>query len=181
MIEKWKKINSEYLVRSPWATLRVDELELPNGKRKDDYYVLEYPDWTSAVGITEEGKFILVEQYRPGADIICLEVPGGVIEQGEAPQQAAMREMQEETGYTFDTCTLLSELYPNPATSTNKNTSFLLTGGRKTHEQNLDEHELIKVHLYSLEELKQLLKDNKIPQALHVSALYYALAHLNAL
>lgn len=178
VIEKWRKLASKYLVKEKWATLRVDTVELQGGAIKDDYYVLEYPNWANSVAVTEEGKIILVRQYRHAADIISLEVPGGVIDGDESPEDAIKRELKEETGYTFKTCKLVAELYPNPATSNNKTFTFLLTGGIKTDNQHLDEHEILNVEEYSLNELKTLIKENKIAQALHVAALWYGLEEL---
>ncbi|RZK46767.1 MAG: NUDIX hydrolase, partial [Pedobacter sp.] len=100
-ILKWQKLASKYLVRERWATLRVDTCKLPNGTIKDDYYVLEYPNWVNAVALTKENQLILVRQYRFAAEIISLEVPGGVIDDGEDPETAIVRELIEETGYTF--------------------------------------------------------------------------------
>jgi len=177
-ILKWQKIASKYLVKEKWATLRVDTCKLQNGAIKDDYYVLEYPNWANAVALTKEGKIILVRQYRFAADIISLEIPGGVIDDGEEPEAGIIRELQEETGYSFESCELIATLYPNPATSTNKTFTYLLKGGVKTHEQHLDEHEILNVEEYTIEEVKQLLKDNKIDQALHVAGLYYGLMYL---
>ncbi len=174
-ILKWQKIASTYLVKEKWATLRVDTCKLQNGAIKDDYYVLEYPNWVNAVALTEENKVILVRQYRFAADIISLEIPGGVIDDGEDPETAIKRELKEETGYTFDSCELIATLYPNPATSTNRTFTYLLKGGVKTHDQHLDEHEILNVEEYSIEELRILLKENKIDQALHVAGLYYGL------
>ncbi|MCD0486599.1 NUDIX hydrolase [Pedobacter sp. MC2016-14] len=180
-IEKWEKISSKYLVKEKWATLRVDTCKLQNGTVKDDYYVLEYPDWANAVALTADNKIIMVTQYRHGADIISLEIPGGVIESGEDPATGVKRELLEETGYSFDTCELIATLYPNPATSTNRTFTYLLTGGVKTHEQHLDEHEIINVEEYSIAEVKQLLAENKIDQALHTAALFYGLLKVDAL
>ncbi len=177
-ILKWQKIASKYLVKEKWATLRVDTCKLQNGKIKDDYYVLEYPDWANAVALTKENKIILVRQYRFAADIISLEIPGGVVDEGEEPEEGIKRELQEETGYSFESCELIATLYPNPATSTNRTFTYLLKGGIKTHAQHLDEHEILNVEEYTIDEVKQLLKDNKIDQALHVAGLYYGLLHL---
>ena len=177
-ILKWQKLASKYLVREKWATLRVDTCKLQNGAIKDDYYVLEYPNWVNAVALTKENKIILVRQYRFAADIISLEIPGGVIDDGETPEVAIVRELQEETGYSFESCELIATLYPNPATSTNKTFTYLLKGGIKSHAQHLDEHEILNVEEYTIEEVKQLLKDNKIDQALHVAGLYYGLMKL---
>lgn len=177
-ILKWQKLASTYLVKERWATLRVDTCRLQNGLIKDDYYVLEYPDWVNAVALTKENKIILVRQYRFAADIISLEIPGGVIDNGEEPETAIVRELQEETGYSFESCELIATLYPNPATSTNKTFTYLLKGGAKTHEQHLDELEILNVEEYTVEEVKQLLKENKIDQALHVAGLHYGLMYL---
>lgn len=178
-ILKWQKIASKYLVKEKWATLRVDTCKLQNGSIKDDYYVLEYPNWVNAIALTKENKIILVRQYRFAADIISLEIPGGVIDDGEEPETAIVRELQEETGYSFESCELIATLYPNPATSTNKTFTYLLKGGVKTHEQHLDEHEILNVEEYTIEEVKQLLKDNKIDQALHVAGLYYGMMRIS--
>ena len=84
----------------------------------------------------------------------------------------------EETGYSFKTCKLVAELYPNPATANNVTFTYVLTGGIKTHEQHLDEHEILNVEEYTIDQVKQFIKDNEICQALHVAALHYGLAEL---
>jgi len=180
-ILKWQKLSSRYLVKERWATLRVDTCKLQNGTVKDDYYVLEYPDWANAIALTKDNKIILVRQYRHAADIISLEIPGGVVEPGEDPELGVKRELQEETGYTFDTCELITTLYPNPATSTNRTFTYLLTGGEKSYEQHLDEHEILNVEIYTIDEVKQMLAENKIDQALHASALFYGLMKIEAI
>lgn len=179
-ILKWEKLSSRYLVKERWATLRVDTCKLQNGTIKDDYYVLEYPNWVNAIALTIDNKLILVRQYRHAADIISLEVPGGVIDGDESPENAIRRELLEETGYSFDSAELIATLYPNPATANNVTYTFLLKGGMKTHEQHLDEHEILNVEKYTIAEVKQLLAENKIDQALHSAALFYGLMKLEA-
>jgi ADP-ribose pyrophosphatase len=180
-ILKWQKLSTRYLVKEKWATLRVDTCKLQNGTIKDDYYVLEYPDWANAVALTRDNKVILVRQYRHAADIISLEMPGGVVDDGEHPENGIKRELLEETGYSFESCELIATLYANPATSTNRTFTYLLKGGVKTQEQHLDEHEILNVEEYTIEEARQLLADNKIDQALHTAGLFYGLMKLNAL
>lgn len=180
-ILKWQKLSSRYLVKEKWATLRVDTCKLQNGTTKDDYFVLEYPNWVNAVALTADNRVIMVRQYRHAADIISLEIPGGVIDGDEKPEDAIKRELLEETGYSFKTISHLATLYPNPATANNVTFTYLLTGGVKTQEQHLDEHEILNVEEYSIPEVKQLLLDNKIDQSLHVSALFYGLMSLEAI
>lgn len=180
-ILKWQKLSSRYLVKEQWATLRVDTCDLQNGIVKDDYFVLEYPNWVNAVALTAENEVIMVRQYRHAGDIISLEIPGGVIDGDEKPEDAVRRELLEETGYSFEKIALIAILYPNPATSNNVTYTYLLTGGVKTQEQHLDEHEILNVEKYSIPEVKQLLLENKIDQSLHASALFYGLLKLGAM
>lgn len=181
MIKKWKLLDSRYIIQQPWATLRVDKLELPNGSIKDEYYVLEYPTWVNMIGITDCNTVLFVRQYRRGADEIMVELPAGVVEEGEDSKEAAVREMLEETGYAFDQIEYICKLYANPATSGNLTYTYLLQGGRKVQDQNLDPSEDIEVVEVSIEEAKNYLYDNKIGQALHSAALFYSFKKLGLL
>jgi ADP-ribose pyrophosphatase len=189
----WKLLSSEYIIEDHWATLRADTCQMPNGNIIKPYYVLEYPDWVNVVAITEDNQVILVKQYRHAAGEVLLEVPGGCIDKGETPEQAVRRELLEETGYAFENIEQLSVLYAfenieqlsvlyaNPATANNVTYCFLATGGKKVQEQALDHGEEIVVELVSLEELKKLVSENKIGQALHTCGIFYALLRLGQL
>jgi ADP-ribose pyrophosphatase len=177
----WKLLDSKYIHKGPWATLRTDKCEMPDGRVMDDYYVLEYPNWVNAVAITEDNKVLMVRQYRHAAGIVSLEIPGGVIDGDEKPEAAMRRELLEETGYQFDDIELIATVYANPATANNHTYCYLAKGGKKIQGQNLDEHEELIVEEYTIAEVKQLLADNKIAQALHCTGLFYALMKLGEL
>lgn len=177
----WKVLSSAYLVNAPWAVLRKDVCEMPNGYIVPEYYVLEYPNWVNIVALTEDNQFVLVKQYRHGATATVLEIPGGVIDEGEHALEAAKRELLEETGYSFNSFEKLCELFPNPATSNNITTTYLAKGGVKIQEQQLDSQEEIDIVLASPEEVKELLMANKFGQALHTAALFYGLNKLGML
>ena len=162
-------------------TLRKDVCEMSDGRVVDDYYVLEYPDFANALAITEDNKVLMVQQYRHAAEIISLELPGGVIDEGETPEHTIKRELLEETGYEFNDVELVSVLCPNPSTANNRCWCFLAKGGKKVQEAHLDALEELIVEEYSVEEVKQLLLDNKIPQALQTAGLFYAMIKLGAL
>jgi ADP-ribose pyrophosphatase len=174
----WKKLSSTYIHKGPWATLRSDRCEMPGGHIVEDYYVLEYNNWVNAVAITEDNKVLMVNQYRHAAGIVSLEIPGGVIDDGETPEQALRRELLEETGYQFDDFELLCTIYANPSTANNHTYCYLAKGGKKVQEQQLDYQEEIVVETFTITEVKRLLAENKIAQALHCTGLFYAFRKL---
>lgn len=109
-MKPWKLLDTEYLVDAPWLKVAKEKCELPNGKVIDDFYTLWQPDWVLILARTTEGKWVMTEQYRHGTGKITLEFPAGIIDKGETPEQAALRELQEECGYGIEKqCVTLSE------------------------------------------------------------------------
>jgi 8-oxo-dGTP pyrophosphatase MutT (NUDIX family) len=96
-------------------------------------------------------------------------------------EAALRRELLEETGYSFEKYEYLGRTTSNPSTNNNWMHMYLATGGRKVQDQHLDQNEEIEVYLFTMDELKQLLRENKIIQSMHVTALFYGLARLGAL
>jgi ADP-ribose pyrophosphatase len=179
---EWKTLKSEYVHKSNWLTARADTCETPQGKIVSPYYVLEYNDWVNCVAITEDGRVVMVRQYRHGFGKTILEIPGGTMDDTDPdPEFAMRRELLEETGYDFEKLIPLGSIAPNPASSNNLTHMFLATGGRKVQEQDLDENEEIEVVLMELEDVETLLKENKLLQSLHVTCLFYALLKLREL
>lgn len=178
----WKILSSEYLYKETWFTIRKDVCETPDGKIIDPYYVYEFPTWVSAFAVTEDNKVVMVRQYRHGIQETILEVPGGCVDDTDKNyEEAIARELLEETGYRFAKYDYLGKVSPNPSTNTNWMHMFLATGGIKVKEQELDHNEEIEVVVMELEELKTLLAENKIIQALHVCTIMYGLAKLRPL
>lgn len=169
---KWKVITSEYLARKPWYTVRHECVELPSGQRLPDYYIFEYPEWVNILAITRGGQFVLIDQYRHGLGDTSYEIPAGVVEKGEEPLAAAKRELLEETGFGGGAWSLLTITSANPATQNNLTHSFLATGVERLSEQHLDATEDISVHLFSEDEVMQLLRDGEIRQALMAAPMW---------
>lgn len=172
-IKKWKTLSSEYLYRRPWLTARKDRLELPDGRIHPEYYVLEYPTWINVIAQTDEGCFVLVEQYRHGLGEVSFELCAGVVEDGEAPLAAAQRELLEETGFGGGDWEQFAVLSPNASAMNNLSYSFLAKGVRRIEcKQHLDATEDIAVHIVSREELYGLLEQGQIKQALMAAPLW---------
>ena len=169
----WKKLSEKYLFDDPpWLKIREDKLMAPNGNIKESYYVFEYPDWANTIALTTDGKFVMVRQYRHGIGKSSYELSAGVCEKGETPLVSAQRELLEETGYSGGNWSHWMSNSANPSTHDNLVHCYIATNVVKTHDQNLDPTEDISVHLLTFGEVLELLKNDKIIQALHASALW---------
>ena len=176
---KWKTVSSQYLYKEQWFTVRKEKCEGPDGKIIDPYYVFEFPEWVTALPVTEEGTIILVKQYRHALGEVCIEIPGGCVDATDLSlEDAIRRELLEETGYVFTTVHGLGRTSANPSTNTNLMHMFVATGGRKLKEQQLDHNEEIEILEVSFEELESLLEEKRIVQSMHVTTLFYALRYL---
>ena len=178
----WKTVSSEYLFSDSWFTVRKDTCLTAEGKIISPYYVYEFPNWVCAAALTEKGQFIMERQYRHALGQTNYEIPGGCIDDTDAsPQDAVARELLEETGYSFEHVEWLGKTSANPSTNSNWMHMFLATGGRLVKDQELDHNEEIEVYLFTVDEVKQLLKENKIVQSMHVTTLLYALQKMGEL
>ena len=178
----WKTLSSEYLFTETWFTVRRDRCERPDGKIVDPYYVFEFPEWATALAITEDGKIILERQYRQALGEDCIELPGGCIDATDADAEAAIRrELREETGYVFDKVEYLGKVSANPSTNTNLMHMFIATGGKHVSAQQFDDNEDIEIFTATFEELMQMVDENKIMQSMHLSTILYAMKHLGKL
>lgn len=169
----WKILES----RHPFPKFRMDSCELPSGKPYKAY-VFEFDSWANVVALTKNNEVVLVKQYRHGVQEVLLELPGGVVDDGENPLEGAKRELMEETGYSAGNIIEVGRIFPNPAIQQNTLYCYLATDVELTGEQHLDDAEEIEVHLVPLDELIEMVRQGKFLHALNVAVLFQALAHL---
>ncbi len=167
----YKVLDSKYLFRRPWLTIREERLELQSGGIIEQFYVFEYPRWVNVIAITKENEVVLIRQYRHAIGEVYYEIPAGVCEDGEDLLEAARRELLEETGYGGGEWTHFMTLCANPAIQNNRTYTFLARGVEKKANQKLELTEEITVHLKSKEEVKNLIYQGEIIQALHAAPL----------
>ncbi len=169
----WRTLSSRYVyARPPYMTLREDTVLLPNGARIEDYFVFEYPDWVMTLAVTQQGDLVLIRQYRHGIGQVHLELAAGVADPGEPLLASAQRELLEETGYGGGTWQLWLQASANPATHTNTSHIYLAEGVEKLREQDLEATEDIAVEVLPPAQVRQLLLDGEVFQALHAAALW---------
>ena len=143
--------------------------EHPRGGAPKRFSLIEAVDWVNVIALTTDQRVVLIRQFRPGADEVCLEIPGGMVDPGEAPEVAAARELAEETGYTSARWERLGVVSPNPAIMTNRLHSYL------AHDcapgaQHLEGSEVIDVETAPLADCRAALVAGRIDHALVVAA-----------
>lgn len=168
----WRVLSSEYLDKKPWFTVRKESVQLPSGAVVPDWYIFEFPKWINVIAITKDGKFVMISQYRHGLGTTSYELVAGVCDPNETPEQSAKRELLEESGYGGGEWSEYMRVCPNPTNHNNISYTFLAIGVEKVAEQNTEDTEDIDVHLLSHQEVRYLLDNNMMPQALHVAPLW---------
>ena len=173
-MKPWKLLNSEYLVDAPWLKVAKETCELPNGKVIDDFYTLWQPDWVLILARTTEGKWVMTEQYRHGTGQIALEFPAGIIDKGETPEQAALRELQEEVAFrgTADKVTYLGKFPVNPDRHRGVFHVVFIDGVEKGGSTHFDSTEDIENLLLSDEELQKKMADGSFNHPLQIAGYF---------
>jgi 8-oxo-dGTP pyrophosphatase MutT (NUDIX family) len=133
--------------------------------------VLETGSYVNVLPITNEGKIVLVEQYRFGRGRVTLEAPAGLINQGEDPMDCARRELREESGFTGGEILSLGAVEPNPAFMTNLCYHFLVRGCERTHDLDQDPGEDLVVRILDEQEVVSKVRDGTINNALTLTLL----------
>jgi ADP-ribose pyrophosphatase len=134
----------------------------------------------NAIVLTKNQQIVLVKQYRHGAKLSFLEVPAGKPEKNETFEEAIVREVKEETGFiSKNPPVLLGEFFVNPATQTNKVICYLITQAELVTKQDLDNTEVIDVHLVDFESMSNMIKTCEINHLFTVSAYYLSKDYLS--
>jgi ADP-ribose pyrophosphatase len=153
--------------------VQVDEVVLPNGatsKRE----IVKHPGAVAVVAVTDEGKIVLVEQYRKAMEKTLVEIPAGKLEPGEAPETTAVRELEEETGYVCDEMKLIASFYTSPGFADELIYLYEATGLKKKEDKaDLDEDEFVELMEVTLEEALQFIENQRIHDAKTIMAVQY--------
>lgn len=174
MPKPWQKLSSKPAGDFRIFSIRSDRLLSPRTQQEHDFYVIDCVNWVNVVAVTSGRELVMIEQYRHGSGTVELEIPGGMIDPGDAtPTAAAMRELREETGYAGDQGTIIGDVFPNPAIMSNRCFTVLVENCRCVHPVEFDHSEDLVTRLVPVSEIPNLVREGKIRHSLVIVGLYY--------
>lgn len=173
MEQHWTLLNSRPVGDLRIFRVRHDRYRVEPAGPEHDFVVIEAASWVNIVPLTDDGQVVLVRQFRHGIRRTSLEVPGGVVDPGEDPQAAALRELQEETGYTARRIRLLGRVCPNPAIQDNHCYMFVAEGCRPAGPPQPEALERIEIVRRPVADIPRLIASEEICHGLVINAFGY--------
>ena len=168
MLKKFNLLKRKELRKSNILDYCVDTYELPNGSTQD-YDIMLHNGAAAVVAVTDEGRIVMVRQYRPAFDEITTEIPAGKRDGDEDFERAAARELEEETGYRPGRMRHLITVYTAIAYCDEKIEVYIADKLVKK-EQHLDDDEFIEIREYTIDELKNMIFKGEIADSKTIAA-----------
>jgi 8-oxo-dGTP pyrophosphatase MutT (NUDIX family) len=169
--KRWKKLGARTIATTQIFEVQRVQFQHPAHQAPREFAVINAPDWVNIVALTTNHELVLVRQFRYGTDEFSLEIPGGMIDPGEDPLVAGLRELQEETGYAGGRARMLGSVHPNPAMLNNRCHYVLVEGATRSAAVEWDENEEMEISVLPVEEVYALAYAGGITHALVLAAL----------
>lgn len=170
---RWVRGEPRVVARTRILDVQNVPFHHPRRGTRRDFIVVDVPDWVNVLAHTTDDRLVLVNQFRYGIDAFSWEIPGGVIESGEDPVAAGVRELLEETGYAGDHARLLASVHPNPAFLNNRCHLVLVENCRLVAPTAWDADEEIETAVVPVEEVYARARAGGITHSLVLDALLF--------
>ncbi len=177
MVKPWPLVSSETVADTGFFSVTRDRARSPRTGGEKDFFIIHMADWVQVVPLTTDGRLVMIRQYRHGSRKTGLEVPGGLMEPGDAgPRECAARELAEETGYGGGVYLSLGDFWPQPALLANRVSFVAARGVAPAAGRALDDGEDIEVVLVGKDEVDRKISSGEVHNAMTVTALTLARA-----
>ncbi len=174
--QPWKILKtSEIFTAEPWLALSKQQVQVPDGRVIDDFYQLALPDFIVVFAETESGDVIMIRQYKHGARRTSLTLPGGLIEKGEDPLDAAKRELLEETGYRAESWKSLGSYVVNGNLGCGQGHFFMAAGAEQVQEPESGDLEAMEIELLTRERVAEALRSGEVMLLNHAAVIALAM------
>jgi ADP-ribose pyrophosphatase len=167
----WERLSSEHLADYEMFGVRRDRARSPRNGKVQDFSIVESPQGVTVVALTPRGELVMVEQFRHPLREVSLETPSGVVDEGEEPVKAALRELREETGYEGRGAEALGTLVLNPSWQDTRVHVVVVRDAEPRASREQDEGEDIRVRVLPFEEVMAAVREGRIRSSVVVSAL----------
>ncbi len=168
----WERLSSSLDKSYRVFGLRTDRARSPRTGQIHDFFIMETAAWVNIIPVTADQQVVLIRQFRHGTRDVTLEIPGGLVEKEDTHEEAARRELREETGYESTEWTLLGSVHPNPAIQNNLCYTYLAGNVRHAGDLMQDDREDIEVVTRPLADIPDLIRKGEIAHALVIAAFY---------
>ena len=168
--QSWTLLERRQIAQYPILRLQEDRYRFEPTGAESCFVVCDSADWALIIPTTPEGQVILIRQFRHGVRDVVLEVPGGVLDVGESPEEAARRELREETGYEPGRTRYVGQMLPNPAINNARLHVVVAEDCRWAGTPQLDAFEQIEVVLRPRQEVPAMIRSGEINHALVIAA-----------
>ena len=169
--QRWQKLGSKTIATTRIFDVNRVTFHHPARAKARDFFVIHPPDWVNVVALTPERQLVLVRQFRYGTNDFSVEIPGGVMDPGEDPVTAGLRELREETGFTGTSARLLGSVHPNPAMQDNRCHLVLVENARQDEALDWDPDEEFEIMTQPVDDVYALAYRGGITHAMVLDAL----------
>ncbi len=169
----WSLLNSAVHASCRIFNVMRQTFRHPKTEKESDFFVIHTSNWANICALTPDREVVMVRQYRFGVQELVWEFPGGIIDPGEDPVEAAVRELREETGFEGEHARVMATVWPNPALFNNICTLVRVDNAAMRHDLNWDEHEEIEVGTFSIDTLKGWAHSGEFKHSIALNQLYF--------
>lgn len=171
-MDKWNINSTREIFSSHIVNIEGRMSVNPRNGLEDEYYIATFPNWCNVIAITPKNEIVLIRHFRHGSREIEIEFPGGCIDEGEEPLKAAVRELEEETGYIGKNPILIGDISPNPSFQTNRCYTIFIEDAIQSSSQSLDDGEDIEIFTIPITDVPKMIREGKISNSMIIAAFY---------